>query len=321
MLREADYELPEGVSLMGLTAKTEKLKIGDIFVKLTTGTLLKKDHAEIKKWVLSVMKSVGGLRANQCRKVKISIFQTNYEKKLNAPTKTLGEFQVNSGYSYALESIVIYREEDWKKVFIHECFHLFGFDDLAEGFVGDQFPIPTPVDLKEVFSETNARILYAWWTWKPPGKEKDFWSSQHLQKQVEFSLLQMVKVLDHFELTFKDVASRKHLERFKETSNVFAYYVVTAILMKEARNYWKLALALLNGKKVDFPEFIRSATKTMNGSASLLKAEDDFRRTPTPSLKMVGGNCLTSKKWKRTSTVTKSSSTRRRLKKSRSRAS
>ena len=305
-------ELPEGIHLNGLTFHTEHMNVSDISVTLTAGYSTAKDLDEIERWVAFVLKNVGGLKTNPCKNVIISIFLTKFKKELNAPYTPLGPPQVNSGYAYENEEVVVYREEDWKKVFIHECFHLFGFDKVAEGYVGDQFPIPTDVDLKEVFSETNARLLHAWWT-RPQGeKDSDFWTSRHFQKQVDFSLLQMVKVLDHFGLAFSNVVQRKGLEKFKETSNVFAYYVVTAILMYDAKNFWAASLALLRGEKISFPDFIKAASRKVHGSDQLFKAENVFRTaSKSANLKMVGGI----KKWKRTSTATKSSSTRRRLKK------
>lgn len=294
-----EYQLPKGIDLRGLTMKSERLKVGDIFVELKTGTFFEGDHAEIIRWVSLVLKGVGSLKTHSLRRARISIFLTKYQKRLNLPAETLGEYQVNSGYAYKFESIVIYREEDWKKVFIHESIHFFGFDLAADGFVGDQFPIPTPVDLKEVFCETNARILYC------------RWAKRNLQEEVRFSLLQMVKVLNHFGLTYADVVHRRHLDKFKETSNVFAYYVVTAMMMSDVKKFWRFSTALLKGGNVDFPNFIRAAAAKLHGSASLKRAEEAFRQSSTPTLKMIGGNCLSQNKWRGKFTATGSSCTRR----------
>jgi hypothetical protein len=308
LLSEADYDIPVGIRFNGLKGEREIFFLGDLRIQLTTGTSrYGEQHVDVKRWVSDVIRRLrpkGG-----CFHADITVVLTNHKKQLNAPSSALGPFEVNTGYGQACTQIVIFRKEDWQKVFIHECFHLFGLDELAVGSVNDLFPIPTQIDLMEVFSETCARILYCRWT------------RGNLEKEVDFSCLQMVKVLNHFGLRFQDVALRKRMKRFKETSNVFAYYVVTAILMNDATRFMSVAKKLFEGSPANLHACIAAAVDKMTGSERLIRAEAAFSATPSKSLKMMGGEFLRRYKWNRTSTVTGSSSMKPRWRRLKSRAS
>lgn len=301
---DKEVEVPNGIHLHGLKFHVEIVNVGGLTIELMTGTFSEKDRLDVKSWVTLVLQKVGGLRHHPVRNAKVSVFLTRFKKRMQSHRLPLGQFEVNSGYCYAFNEIVIYREEDWRKVFIHETFHLFGFDELAKGDLSHLFPIPSMVDVKEVFCETNARILYCKWLNLP------------LQKEVAFSTSQMVKVLKHYGLTFKNVVLRSNLNKFVERSNVFAYYVVPAILLNDVDNFNAASAALFSGEAVDLVALIRSAMLKMRPKVAPAEtAPQNF------SLKMVGGNYIQKHKWKRAFTATRSSYTKRRSRRSRLRVS
>jgi hypothetical protein len=49
-------------------------------------------------------------------------------KKFYPKDKVFGPSNVNTGYSS--DKVVVYRKEEWFKVFIHECFHFFHFEKV-----------------------------------------------------------------------------------------------------------------------------------------------------------------------------------------------
>ena len=69
---------------------------------------------------------------NCAKTLDIYLFFTPFKKILpSRNTEILGAEHVNTGFSYQCSpngEIIIYREEEWMKVFIHETFHAFGFD-------------------------------------------------------------------------------------------------------------------------------------------------------------------------------------------------
>ena len=96
------------------------------------------------------------------------IYLTDLKKSL--PNETMGEIgpdHINSGFtmiSDVMSNVVIFRSEEWKKVFIHECFHLFcldvhGYEKEIKNMMGKMFNIESDFSLFETFVELWARVL------------------------------------------------------------------------------------------------------------------------------------------------------------------
>lgn len=154
---------------------------------------------------------------------------------------------INSGYSYHTDSmnVVIYRKEEWFKVFIHECFHAFNMDFHEENInfkniFGDRFFINSDFLLYESFVEFWARIFNcAFFTLnlQPNMPMVDFHTIFTLNLNIErvYSIIQANKLLSIFQLDYDKIIDEKyqHICRklYKEETNAFCYYVITAIMM------------------------------------------------------------------------------------------
>jgi hypothetical protein len=302
------YFLPKGIVLdENMLHRPETLRIQGVTVTLTTGYATKRERVEIKQWLRRAMATLFSYaKPKSLNAISVCVFLTPYLKKLGLKGEPLGEEHVNSAYEYDGKEIVVFRKEDWKKVLIHELCHIFRIDEVAVGSVMDLFPIPTNVDLLEIFSETVARILYC----RMVGRS--------LQTEADFSCRQMVKVLNHYDLTFEDVCEKRNLHQFREKSNVFAYYVVPAILMNDVEHSWGCLKRMMRGDHVDFPAVIKAAAEKMRGSDRLRRQTGGSDR----SLRMIGGKNLYKTQWKNSKYAgTGSSFTRRRSKRSKWRAS
>ena len=121
----------------------------------------------------------------------------------------------------------MYREEEWRKVFIHETFHYFEFDNLSES-VKTLFPVAPFVDLKETYCEVWARIINCALSGQ---------TEKCIARERQWSCFQMVKVLDYMGLRYADLLEKRNLERYQEKTNVFAYIVLGAILMQDPRRF------------------------------------------------------------------------------------
>ena len=159
--------------------------------------------------------------------IRIAILLSDHKKVL-PHGGVLDPTNVNTGYAHRCGNIVVYREEEWRKVFIHECFHFFEFDSGAGEEVTDLFPVSTPIDLRETFCEVWARILNCVFSGR---------LEQCLEKERQWACFQMVKVLDYMGLTYDDLLTKRHLERYEENTNVFAYIVLGAILLQDVRGF------------------------------------------------------------------------------------
>jgi len=108
--------------------------------------------------------------SNTCSKhLNVFTFLTDFKK--NIPPSNidiLDKEHVNTAYTIACSEnseIVIYRKEEWFKVFLHETMHNFGFDfstmnlhDLNNE-IYKIFPIQSKFNLFESYCETWARII------------------------------------------------------------------------------------------------------------------------------------------------------------------
>jgi len=195
--------------------------------------------------------------------LKIFIYFTGMEKWLPRPTHKqpiLDESNVNTAYTYSCRKnndIVIYRKEEWFKVFIHETFHSFGLDFssndniLTRDKILQLFNVNSIVNLFEAYTELWARIMNAIFTSyyltignKRIGNIYIDNKSVFIDKcemfiylEKIYSCFQMVKVLDYMSVKYEDIICFDHLSsysikmKYRENTNVLAYYIITNILI------------------------------------------------------------------------------------------
>jgi hypothetical protein len=187
----------------------------------------------------------------------IYVYLTPFKKQLPAnKSESIGPVHANTGYTYRCEKeneIVIYREEEWFKVVLHETMHAFGNDfstddDSNSSALKQLFSLPPGISIRmsETYSEIWARIMnvvFQTYFKNPPSLESR--SALQFKKNVEFylhlesifSLYQCIKILDfmgvNYQLLIGDSEhSKKMIHSFyRENTNVFAYYVLTSVLL------------------------------------------------------------------------------------------
>jgi len=190
----------------------------------------------------------------KCAKtLDIYIYLTPFMKSLpDTNTSTLGPDNVNTAFTLACSpnsEMVIFRREEWMKVFIHETFHTYGLDfsshdsNIIKKSVSGIFPIDSEYNIEEAYAETWARIINsAFCSYNSLIDKKDtktflLYMDFSLRMERLFSLYQCEKVLRFMGLTYDDLHSsdeksaylRKNF--YREKTNVFAYYVLTAVFM------------------------------------------------------------------------------------------
>ena len=108
---------------------------------------------------------------NCSKTLDIYFYPTKFNKQLPSEKNiTLGPEHVNSAVTWRCSrdgEIVIYREEEWLKVFIHETIHSFGLDidvhivNYLKPKIKKMFPIESTFEIGEAYAETWARIMNA----------------------------------------------------------------------------------------------------------------------------------------------------------------
>tara|TARA_Y100000816_G_C26105962_1_gene587775 strand:- start:2817 stop:4085 length:1269 start_codon:yes stop_codon:yes gene_type:complete len=221
--------------------------------------------------------------------LKIYIYFTPMRKWLPKETTTiLSAEHVNTAYTFscALDGeMVIYRKEEWLKVFIHETFHSYGLDlglqdsdaDLNKK-LSSIFPMDINFNVAETYTESWARIincaLYSFVYTIDKSKAK-FYEYAHAALQLErlFSIYQMQKILRFMGLTYAnlrgttdaDIFLRKNM--YREDTAVFGYYVLGGIVMSDFYGFLKwcgsnnpgfIQFHNTKGNKKSFGDFIES---------------------------------------------------------------
>jgi hypothetical protein len=173
-----------------------------------------------------------------CASPTIKIYLTPFLKTLGK-SFVLGPHEINSGYTRVCgydNTIVVYRAEEWFKVFIHECIHFYGID-----FSNVDTNIYVPL-LKGIFCIRSDYLLYESYT--------EFWAEilylclhsigtgihieELIQKECMHSVQNCRKILRSMNVQYTDILrvkpeSKKNTSIFIENTNVFCYYFLKTL--------------------------------------------------------------------------------------------
>lgn len=218
--------------------------------------------------------------------VYVYLYLTNVEKRLPAAFgQPIDQEHVNTAFTTgcnASTEIVIFRREEWFKVFIHESMHNLGLDF--------DFSTKNQQLLKSVFPLNNSRCLMGetyceMWAeliniLLNDGKAME----RHIQIERKFSLFQTAKILDHFDLNYVELYEKtKESEalrqtNYKESTEVFCYYIVKTILLYNCNEFIEWVARHCNGgikfdqQKVE--NFIRELIIPTYNQIKLVKSID-----------------------------------------------
>lgn len=201
----------------------------------------------------------------------IYIYFTPFKKELpNKPNQILDRVHINTGLTGPVSNhsndILIFREEEWFKVLIHECLHMFNFDFSSTSYnnihflnnkLKQLFGIQVDILAFESYTEywaivinsmmialnASAKITYKSFLTK-------FMKNMNVEKA--FSLFQCSKVLHYNHLNYNYFITHNHYNQshnqshnqsnyfnYKENTNVFAYYVIKCILLNDWGKFMK----------------------------------------------------------------------------------
>ena len=183
-------------------------------------------------------------------KINVYLYPTRIRKTLPSGNEVLDTEHINNAFSYCCSKgtseLVIFREEDWKKVYIHEMFHNLGIDfcnfkfDRVQESIQKEFPIENEILLFEAYSEFWATYLYTCFHSYSHNKSFKMYSVDVKSKfshEITFSFTQMIKILRTMNLSYEDLYNHEYMNTknvhfvYKENTNVFAYNVLKCIMM------------------------------------------------------------------------------------------
>ena len=205
---------------------------------------------------------VTSMSDHECSEKSLNVYfyMTPFKKQRPLQTASdddavLSAIHVNTGLTRNCETdgeIVVYRMEEWFKVFVHESMHNFNMDfidqDLheANARLRRTFCIPHgDILLFETYTETWARIINTMFTtYFQQGASKFSMTQTQFVRTVReklmhnaiFYVYQAVKVLDIMKLKYAHITiqSPENMEvcrkQYIEDTNVYAYYILGGIL-------------------------------------------------------------------------------------------
>jgi hypothetical protein len=192
-------------------------------------------------------------------KLTVFVYHTSLTKKIpNTSIEILNENNVNTAFTSSCNKnseIVVFRREEWFKVFIHETFHNFvlDFSDMNNTECNSKilsiFPVASKVNLFEAYTEFWARIINvlfcSYFNTKNKNNIDNLLSNAEYFMRLEstYSFFQMVKILDFMNMEYKNLYEKNEISEnmrktlYKENTNVLSYYVITLILIHNYQTF------------------------------------------------------------------------------------
>jgi hypothetical protein len=189
----------------------------------------------------------------------VYLYFTSLEKKLpSSNIFILDQINVNTAFTTTCprdSEIVVFRKEEWFKVFIHESFHNFALDfsdmdnTICHKYILDILKVNSDVNLYESYTEFWAEIINAlfcsFFSLKDKTNIIEFlnYSEFFINFERTYSFFQMIKTLNFMGLRYNDLYSssqhsiilRENL--YKENTHVLSYYIIKCILMNNYQGF------------------------------------------------------------------------------------
>jgi hypothetical protein len=187
-------------------------------------------------------------------------------------------------------SIVIYRKEEWYKVFVHETMHNLELDfsgmdnDNTREYILKIFPVKSDVKLYEAYTDAWAKILNvlitSYLVSNRTYKQYQNFTQEYINLERTHCFFQCIKILHHMGLTYdnlysKDQESSKLRKLYKEQTSILSYYIINAVILNIYQDFLKwcndnnekssiLQFDHTEEKQIEFCKFVENNYKTKN---------------------------------------------------------
>lgn len=256
--------------------------------------------------IFSIIDFLEQYRSKHCsvKILDLYIFLTDFKKELPLEQQsTIGPDNVNTGVTSPCREttrIFIYRKEEFMKLVIHEVIHAFGIDmpyslyNIYTNRLDKIFGIESTYNLNETYTELWAliiNILFMTAINNDDSMERDKIKgviSEMLQKEIMFSSVQVIKILNFMSLSLFDLQNRSKNKRFREDTHVFAYYIIKYILLYNIKDFIYICQENINfsfhlereNNKTKLEKLIKIIENTFNNKIFITnfnKIEDIFK--------------------------------------------
>ena len=188
--------------------------------------------------------------------LRVSIYLTPFKKKINPEHIDFSPLEFNSGVTTSCnlgKEIVVFREEEWFKVFIHETFHNFHLDfsglniERSKNRMKTIFPIKSTFLIFEIYCEFWACIITSLFS------SFEMKRSIHtiLNEQIDWSLYQTINILKWKNTNYNELITGEAYNKYNERTNVFCYQIGKMLLLYDYERFFNyLKKITVNG--IDF---------------------------------------------------------------------
>lgn len=225
---------------------------------------------------------------NTCSKqLNVYIYLTELLKCLPKNNEIINKIHVNTGYTTSCNpssNIVIYRREEWFKVFIHESIHNLGLDfsimnnKITRENILKIFPIKSDVKLYEAYTDAWAKILNvilcSYFTLNVNifnNYMNNIFKLMNLERT--HCILQVIKILEYKGLKYTDLYDKTSdkKSRYYEKTSVLSYYILNAVILNDFEEFFMwciknnkniLQFDNTEKKQIAFCKFIENNYKT-----------------------------------------------------------
>ena len=194
------------------------------------------------------------------KELTIYIYHTSLEKQLpSSEGMVLSAIHANTAFTSTcpmVGEIVIFRKEEWFKVFLHETFHTFDLDfsssplqtKVQDCLLG-LFDLPIsdlrPYEAYTEFWACTMNCLFCSFVGLKNKKNVQAFiekSEEYVNMERNYSCFQMVKMLAYMQMEYKDLYRSSHLshslrEKYKEKTSIFSYYVLKTVLLTHYNDF------------------------------------------------------------------------------------
>ena len=193
--------------------------------------------------LLKLFYEVEGLERRS--QVNVDYYPHKHKKRLPTRKKEpIGVEHANSGYCYVNSSegdtnIVIFREEEFYKVLVHELIHLYKivpYDTEFDNLINSKYGLTTHIITNESLVELVALIYNCIIINILTGKNDMRNFSNLIFKEKAWSSYVLSNIFKHYGRSIKN---------WKENTNVFAYYYVKKELLDYVTNNYKSTRSII----------------------------------------------------------------------------
>jgi hypothetical protein len=207
---------------------------------------IQKSFEKEIKFILTWLYILNIYSPKRCvHKLTIYLYFTHLTKQLpNHKSIILDKCHINTAFTYTCPGnaeIVLYRKEEWMKVFIHETFHTFGLDfsnmsqDSIQTFINNHFNIQITPYLFESYTEFWGEIIHILFlSYYFHSENKTLFIQTFyniLTIEINHTLLQVNKIFHHMDLHYLYFFNKTLTIQYKENTPVFSYYIIKSILL------------------------------------------------------------------------------------------